>query len=228
MTWFRITHKNGVAHANIFGEIGIGAPAEDFIAELGNATDVELRLDCPGGDSPCGIKVHDTLRERATSATITGRCGSAGLIAVMGAQKISCISTARLLIHQPVNFVLGNVGQLRFAADGLEKIRTRFEQIISDRTKQPIETVHKWVAGETYFSAQEAQAAGLVDEIYTPPELPPAPAIVGSDAPGAATATEPEEMFRAWLRAFGKVPVADKDKFLRDVSFLLHESITSA
>lgn len=226
-SWFHVTHKGDTAHACIFGEIGVGQPAQDFIAALRDAPDVELRLDCPGGDSTCGIKIHDALRERATTATITGRCGSAGLIACMGAKKITCISSARLLVHQPVNFVLGNAGQFRLAAVGLEKIRTRFEQIISDRTKQPLATVRAWVGGETYFSAQEAQAVGLVDEIYFAPEATPAPAIVTSE-PGEPSATEQETIFRAWLSAFGKMKVSDPNKFSRDVLLWLRSNITSA
>lgn len=227
MSWFHVAHKSGVAHANIFGEIGVGQPAQDFIAALRDAPDVELRLDCPGGDSTCGIMVHDALRQRNTTATITGRCGSSGLIACMGAKRITCISTARLLVHQPVNFILGNASQLRFAADGLEKIRTRFELIISDRTKQPLATVRAWVAGETYFSAAEALAAGLIDEIFTAPDVTTAPAIATSE-PGEPSATEQETIFRAWLSAFGKMKVSDPNKFSRDVLLWLRSNITSA
>jgi ATP-dependent Clp protease protease subunit len=226
MSWFHVAHKSGVAHANIFGEIGVGSPAEDFIDALRDSQNVVLRLDCPGGDSTCGIKIHDALRERATTATITARCGSAGLIAIMGAKRITCISTARLLVHQPVNFVLGNASQLRFAADGLEKIRTRFEQVISYRTNQPPEIVRAWVAGETYFSAAEALAAGLIDEIFTAPDVTTAPAIATSE-PGEPSATEQETIFRAWLSAFGKMKVSDPDKFSRDVLLWLRSNITA-
>jgi ATP-dependent Clp protease protease subunit len=229
MSWFHITHKNGVAHANIFAEIGVGSPAESFIAELRDAQAVELRLDCPGGDSKTGIKIHDALRQRNTTATITGRCGSAGLIACMGSKIITCISSARLLVHQPVDFVLGNAGQFRFAADGLNKIRTRFEQIISDRTKQPLATVRAWVAGETYFSAAEALAAGLIDEIFSPPDgLPSEPTEVSGEAPGTinpATETEKERMFRAFLETFGEIEISDRDKFWTNLNVWLLQNV---
>lgn len=225
MNWFHIEHKNGVARANIFGEIGVGQTAEEFVDGLDDAQDVELRLDCPGGDSTAGIKVCDALIKRTTSATITGQCGSASLIAIMGAKRIACISTARLLVHQPVNFVLGNACQLRFAADGLEQTRTRFEQIISARTKQPLATVREWVAGETYFSAEEALAAGLIDEIYTPPPAPPA-VIAASDGPRPDADTEDELLFTAWLSAYGKLKVGNREKFTRNLAVWVNQNVT--
>ncbi len=220
MNWFHIEHKNGVALANIFGEIGVGQTAEEFVDELTDAQKVELRIDCPGGDSTAGIKVHDALLKRNTSATITGRCGSSGLIAIMGAKRIACISTARLLVHSPVNFVLGNACQFRASADDLDRTTARFEQIIYERTKQPLETVRRWVKAETYFSAEEALAAGLIDEIFTPPEVTdaiPTTAIEASDESSISAACEKEVMFKAWLSAFGTVPVADKAIFMRDL-----------
>lgn len=225
MTWFDIRHKNSVAHANIFGEIGVGQTAEEFIDGLQDAQDVELRLDCPGGDSTAGIKVHDALIKRNTSATITGQCGSASLIAIMGAGKITCISTAQLLVHQPVNFMLGNACQLRFAADSLEQTRTRFEQIISARTKQPLAIVREWVAGETFFSAEEALAAGLIDEIYTPPKVLDA-VIAASDGPRPDADTEDELLFTAWLSAFGKLKVGNSEKFTRNLAAWVNQNVT--
>mgnify|MGYP001606728304 CR=1 FL=1 len=218
MTWFHITHKNGVALVNIFGAIGVGATAEELIAELLGATTVELRIETPGGSGKTALKIYDALRERNTSAEIIGRCYSAGFIIVMAAKRIKCASSGRLMIHPPACFVLGNAGQLRAAADDLEKDRERCEQIISDRSGQPLETVRFWARGETYFSPEEALFHRLVDEIYTAPEVPAAPAIAANVTPGAAPVTESEEMFRAWLKAFGPITVASKREFLQDVA----------
>jgi ATP-dependent protease ClpP protease subunit len=224
MTWFHIEHKKGVAHAHIFGELGIGQSAQDFIAELGYCQTVELRLDCLGGDSTAGIEVHDALCKRNTSATITGRCGSSGLITIMGAKNIACNSTARLHVHQPSSFVYGHVSDLRFAADGLEQIRTRFEQIISARTKQPPGRVREWVAGETFFDAAEARAVGLVDEIITAPAVPPV-VIAASDNTRPDADTEDELIFTAWLSGYGKLKVGNREKFTRNLADWVNQNV---
>jgi ATP-dependent protease ClpP protease subunit len=225
MTWFDIRHKNGVALANIFGEIGVGQTAEEFIDGLQDAQKIELRIDCPGGDSECGIKLHDAFRTRHVEATITTRCGSSGLIAIMGAKRIACISTARLLVHSPVNFVLGNACQLRAGADHLDRTTARFEQIICERTKQPIENVRRWVKAETYFSAEEALAAGLIDEIFTPLPAPLA-AIATSDDTRPDADTENELLFTAWLSAFGKLKVGNREKFTRNLADWTNQNVT--
>jgi ATP-dependent protease ClpP protease subunit len=217
MNWFQVTHKKGFALANIFGEIGVGQTAGEFIADLRDARLVSIRVDCPGGDSVCGLKIHDALLGREVDVTIVGRLGSAALIAVMGAKIITGVSTARLLIHQPVQFTLGNAHQHRTAADGLEKVVARYEQIICERTKQPLATVREWIAGETYFNSDEALAAGLIDSIFIAPPAPLAEADAASDDTRQDADTENERLFMAWLSAFGQLKVGNRETFAREI-----------
>jgi hypothetical protein len=127
-------------------------------------------------------------------------------------------------VHQPVNFVLGNASQLRFNADRLDGICTRFEQIISSRTKQPLGRVREWVGAETCFSAAEALAVGLVDEIITEPVMPPA-VIAASDDTRPDADTENELLFTAWLSAFGKLQVRNRDKFTRNLADWVNQNV---
>lgn len=226
MNWFAITHKKtGHALVNLFGELGVGQPVEDFIAELRDVESIGLRVDSPGGDSHTGLKVHAAFQLRHVEATITGRCGSAALIATLAAKKISCIDSARLLIHQPAVFAFGNARCLREAADNLDPLAERFELILACRTNQPIAAVRAWLAKDTYLSAQEALEAGLVDKIFTPPAPHGETVTAGSEILPATIATEQEEMFSAWLNCFGKIETANREKFLQNLHLWALENV---
>ncbi|MDR3455887.1 MAG: Clp protease ClpP [Verrucomicrobiae bacterium] len=226
MNWFSIIKKGGATTLHLIGEIGVGRPAEELIAELGDSRAVDLRVDSPGGSTGAGLMLYDALQGRQVTATITGRWGSAALLPVMAAQHIECVSTARVLVHGPSNFAFGTADDLRHAASVLDGLTARIEEIISRRTKQDPTTVRAWLTGDNYFSAVEALQMGLVDRIYAPQLIErPCPASKPNiesptleNPPAPSDKTEAETMFAAWLEAFGPTQVRDREKFLQDLN----------
>jgi ATP-dependent protease ClpP protease subunit len=233
MDWYSIkpATPTRAATINFFGEIGVGRPVEEFIAELGNAPIVELRVDSPGGSTQAGLAVYDALKGRLAAATITGRWGSAAIVPVMAAHTITCIASARILIHPAVTYVLGNAAQLRHEAFVLEEVAARTVQIISKRTKQDPATVRAWMAGENYFSATEAFQMRLIDHIYTQDQFPAralesSPNLQSPEGSAGGPAQGPtEQMFEAWLAAFGKFQVQDRAAFLQKMSLWALQNI---
>lgn len=222
MTWFRIEREDGhKAHGSIFGELGaFGQTADDFVAALAGVAELDLFMDCPGGDALAALQIAPELRSRKTTITITGHCGSAGLFAAMGAETIQCVPTARLLIHSPMRSILANASELHAAADGLDITTRKVEELIRAKTEQPEEVVHDWLSRDSWFSAQEALAVGLVDEIIQPAKPRRSKRAAQSDtySPAAlAPVPESEAMFRAFLTAFGPVEVRDVENFRRDL-----------
>lgn len=215
--WFSMQHAGNRAFASIHGEIGVfGQTSSDFIAALGDSESVELMIDSSGGNSITGLNLYAGLRDRAVEVVILGRCASSALIAACAGTKISAMPAARLLVHAPSNALLGTAKELRAAAEELDRLTDQFEHIIAERCEQPLATVRDWLSHDTYFSATKALRVGLIDEI-----LPaPTPRITSASKPSAADSImipETEQMFLAWLTAFGQVEVRDVEKFRREL-----------
>ena len=134
---------------------------------------------------------------------------------------------ANILIHEPVRYCVGTSAELGGYARELERIRSRMVEIIAGRTGQPQGTVEDWLAGERYFTAEEALAVGLIDAIIEPPaggELGGRRRRAGGPAP--VSVREEEQLFRLWLTAFGQVHVRDKTKFAGDLRQWLELNVT--
>ena len=219
--WWRVKRVGTHAVLNIFEQVGTVENALELGEALNGAETVDLWIDSPGGNAPAGIKVHELLAGRCTVATVTNRCFSAATTILMAAKTIRCYPDARLMFHSATTSCMGNAEDLRLAADSLEPVNEVHAACVSKRTGLPIETVRGWnTGGDHYFDAEQAQALGLVDEIIDRPETPAEVATVadaGDDAPATAK-TESEKLFLDFLRAFGRVQVADKEKFTRELS----------
>jgi ATP-dependent Clp protease protease subunit len=228
MNWYHITPGTPTCATivHLHGELGIGNPVSEFIAELGDAKIIELRIDSPGGDVSTGLSIYDALQGRLVAATIIGRWGSAAIAPAMAAHTVTCISTARVLIHAPAKYILGGSAELRHAAYALEQATAHLEQIISQRTKQDPATVRAWLASDTWFTAAEALQAGLVDRIFEPVAFE-TPALKSGESAGAPEPgkTESEQMFEAWLEAFGKFHVTDRPAFMQKMNHWAFENI---
>jgi len=49
----------------------------------------------------------------------------------------------------------------------LDRIRGNLADIYAARSGQPVATINEWMSEETWFSAEEATAAGLADEVLS-------------------------------------------------------------
>jgi hypothetical protein len=100
-------------------------------------------------------------------------------------------------------------------------LNAKLRDLIALRTEQPADVVAAWLSRDTCFTAPEALAAGLVDEIT---EVPPAPV---ADADRVETSepiqTEDETLALSLLSALGQIQVRSKGEFSRAVhAWLAH------
>jgi len=91
--------------------------------------------------------------------------------------------------------------------------------VICGRTGNARHIVSSWLDGETYFTADKAKDAGLIDEII--PEPKPSrvkraskPAIICAIKPP----TEQELLLRTMPNAFGKIESSDKAALGRELT----------
>lgn len=149
-------------------EPGTSRPIIDQLAAL-KGKPVTLRINSPGGSVAEGFAIINAMqRHGQVSVEIDGIAASiASAIAISG-RRVSIAENALLMIHAPWTFTEGNADELRRNADTLDKFGDQLRDIYIRKSGAPKATVERWMASETWFTADEALTAGLVDEIAQP------------------------------------------------------------
>lgn len=180
-----IDNSAGVATIDIEGVIGTPSYSEDDkvatynalkgkIAEISKANPrkVVVNIRSTGGDVNDALLIYDALKEVKNVETICyGYTASAATIiaqaAAQGKRKMS--ANGLYLIHRASTSVEGNAGEFEAKIDLLRKTDERIAAIYAEASGRPAE---EFVAlmGENngngkWLNAEEALAAGLIDEI---------------------------------------------------------------
>jgi ATP-dependent Clp protease, protease subunit len=145
-----------------------------FLDSEDNNKPIYLYINSPGGSVTAGMAIYDTMQYiKSEVVTIcVGLAASMGafLLAAGSPGKRMALPHARIMIHQP----LGGTGR-RQASDieieAKEILRTKqlLNQIMADRTHQPIEKIEKDTDRDYFLSAEEAKAYGLIDRVIDVP-----------------------------------------------------------
>lgn len=137
--------------------------------------DIHFYINSPGGSVDDTLAVYDTMRflSSAVSTYCIGRAysGAAVLLTAGARGKRYVLPHAKVMIHQPYGGVTGQAEDIRIQAEQIIKAKAELNRIVAQHTGQTIEQVQKDAERDKYFSAEEAKAYGLVDEVLAqPPE----------------------------------------------------------
>ena len=175
-TWYRIENKADTRSAAIYlyDEVGSwGIAASQFVKELQDlrASKVDVHVNSPGGECYEGLAIFNALRNHKAEITvyIDGLAASAASFIAMAGDRIVAERNATLMIHNAHAVGVGDAGDMRKLADMLDRMTDTIASIYSDRAGGTVAQWRARMATETWFSADEAQAAGLVDEVASTP-----------------------------------------------------------
>ncbi len=167
--------KEAEAEVMIYDEIGAyGVTAQGFVNEL-KAIDtktINVRLNTPGGEVFDGTAIHNAIKAHPAKVVvhIDGVAASAGSFIAMAGDEIRMAKNAYMMIHNAQGGVMGGASEMRAYADSLEKINGNIAEMYATRAGKDIAHWQGLMDAETWFTAEEAKAAGLVDEVYTAPK----------------------------------------------------------
>ncbi len=162
--------------------IFLGHEIDDVIANLTIAQllhlesedqekDIQLYINSPGGLVSAGLAIYDTIQYiRSDVATICiGQCASmAAVLLASGAPgKRFALPNSRVLIHQPLGGLQGQVADIEIGAREMLRTRAQLDQILAKHTGQTVEKIHADTDRDNIMTADEAVAYGLVDKVYT-------------------------------------------------------------
>lgn len=154
----------------IYGEIGWEVTASGVIEQLKNAAgeDVKVRISSGGGDVYEGIAIVNALRgyEGALTVVIESLAASAASFIAAGCgAHVVARPNAEIMVHRAWTMQMGNSNDLAKTIGDLDRQDAKLAAIYSDKTGGSAEEWLERMDAETWFTAQEALDAGLVDAI---------------------------------------------------------------
>jgi ATP-dependent Clp protease protease subunit len=131
--------------------------------------DIQLYINCDGGDPSAMLGVYDTMRfvRAKVATTCIGQAIGVGavLLAAGGAGKRSALPHARIVLHQPAAQGRGAIPDLILQADEVVRVRADIERILSQHTGQQVATLRADTDHDRVFTAGAARAYGLIDQV---------------------------------------------------------------
>lgn len=134
--------------------------------------EIFMYINSPGGSVTAGLAIYDTMQYiRCEVSTICiGLAASMGaFLLTAGAKgKRKSLPNSEIMIHQPLGGAKGQATDIAIQAEQIIKIKNKLNQIMSDRTGQPMERIVADTERDFYMSAENAKEYGMVDEIIPP------------------------------------------------------------
>lgn len=133
--------------------------------------DIHLYINSPGGSITAGMAIYDTMQyiKCDVSTNCIGMAASMGafLLAAGAEGKRNALPNSEIMIHQPLGGTRGQAADIKIHAERIIKMRDKLNQILSERTGQPIEVIERDTDRDNFMDADEAVKYGLIDKVIT-------------------------------------------------------------
>ncbi len=142
-----------------------------FLEAEDSTKDISIYINSPGGSITAGMAIYDTMNfiKADVSTIATGMAASMGafLLAAGEKGKRYALPNSEVMIHQPLGGTQGQATDIQIHANRIIEMREKINEILSERTGQPIEVIAKDTDRDNFMSAQAAADYGLIDKVLT-------------------------------------------------------------
>ena len=136
--------------------------------------DIHLYINSPGGSITAGMAIYDTMQyiKPDVSTICIGMAASMGaLLLVAGAEgKRYALPNSEVMIHQPLGGTQGQATDIEIHAKRIIQMREKINEILAERTGQPIDVIEADTDRDNFMTAYEAVDYGLIDKVIEPTE----------------------------------------------------------
>jgi ATP-dependent Clp protease, protease subunit len=172
--------ENRIVFLGSSPETGGQAPITDYLANVtiqkllylqyeSRNQEIHFYINCPGGSVTATLAIYDTMQflECPISTYCMGMAASGAAIILAAGTKNRryALPNSKVMIHQPWGQVGGQVSDIEIQATEIMKERHRLNEILAKHTGQPLDKIELETDRDRYFTAEEAKAFGLVDEV---------------------------------------------------------------
>jgi ATP-dependent Clp protease protease subunit len=163
--------------------IFIGTPINDVIANLVIAQmlfcssetpdkSIRLYINSPGGSITAGLAIYDTMQyvPNNVETVCVGQAFSMAAVLLAGGTKDQrrALPNSRILLHQPMGGAGGQASDVERHAKEILQWRDKLNEILAEKTEQPLERIARDTDRDFFMSAEEAKEYGLIDEVFVP------------------------------------------------------------
>ncbi|RCW42317.1 ATP-dependent Clp protease proteolytic subunit ClpP [Paenibacillus prosopidis] len=142
-----------------------------FLAAEDPDKEISMYINSPGGSTSAGFAIFDTMQfvKPPVHTICTGFAASFAAILLLAGAKghRSALPNSEIMIHQPHGGAQGQASDIAISANRILNIRSKLNEIASERTGQPIEKIEKDMDRDYFMSAQEALKYGIIDKVIT-------------------------------------------------------------
>jgi ATP-dependent Clp protease protease subunit len=153
-----------------------------FLESENPGKDISFYINSPGGVVSAGLAIYDTMQyiRSPVSTLCIGQAASMGsLLLCAGAEgKRMATPNARIMVHQPSGGAQGQATDIEIQAREILSLRRRLNEIYVRHTGQALDVIEKKLERDSFMSAEEARAFGLIDTVVENRPVPPDPAKV--------------------------------------------------
>lgn len=153
--------------------------AKSVMAQLSEISgDVTVRISSGGGDVYEGIDIMQALKNHDGEVTVIVEslaASAASFIAVGGADRVLMRESSELMIHRAWTFTDGNADDVRKTLEDLERQDSKLARIYAGKAGGEVQDWLDAMSAETWYTAEEAVAAGLADGIVAEKSSAPEP-----------------------------------------------------
>ncbi|MEU3722383.1 ATP-dependent Clp protease proteolytic subunit [Streptomyces sp. NPDC031705] len=134
--------------------------------------EIAIYLNSPGGSFTSLMAIYDTMTfiQAPVSTFCVGQAASTAAVLLAGGDpgRRFVLRHARVLLGQPASGGRqGTVSDLSLAAEEMVRIRSQVEEVLSRHTHHDVATLRADMDREKVFTAEEAVAYGLADEVLS-------------------------------------------------------------
>ena len=140
-----------------------------FLDSVDSTRDIQIYLNSPGGSVYAGLGIYDTMQfigaDVATICTGMAASMAAVLLCAGAAGKRTALKHSRVMIHQPMSGMQGQVSEMEIAFKETMKVRDELYLILAEHSGQTFEKIEKDSDRDYWMSATEAKAYGMIDDV---------------------------------------------------------------
>jgi ATP-dependent protease ClpP protease subunit len=203
------TVRAGVATLRLYDVIDSwggywGVSAQEFneaLDALGDdVTEIRLHVNSVGGEVFEGIAMMNALRAHSARVVVVidALAASAASFVALAGDEIVMAPYSQMMIHDAWGACVGNAEEMRDVASRLDQLSGNMASMYADRAGGTVDTWRAAMRAETWFSADEAVAAGLADRVGEADDTDDAELVAAASFdlsvftyPGRAQAPEP-------------------------------------
>lgn len=149
---------------------GDGITAKTFqkdLAALGKVTNIDLRINSPGGDVFEGFAIFNQLAQHPANIDVyvDGVAASIASVIAMAGNSIRMAKNSMMMIHNPQGVAIGDEREMDRVKSLLQQVKSNLTTTYVDRTGNKAADVQEWMDEETWFSAETAVENGFADSV---------------------------------------------------------------